>query len=162
MFCIMIAHLLLERICIVRKLRYDCGLQRVPSPQRLDQVSVCTLYLKWISLCYEFVEAAPSSRLANDQKKSFLVHMAKRHEEWQVKQADTALRLYDYFLSRETRAPSKKRICRKRMEIAGRKNASGPPASPKIPQHGEDRSHLAAQLPIKHSGTTDRGDEYST
>jgi len=25
--------------------------------------------------------------------------MAKRHEDWQVKQADTALRLYDYFLS---------------------------------------------------------------
>ncbi len=27
--------------------------------------------------------------------------MAKRHEDWQVKQGDTALRLYDYFLSRE-------------------------------------------------------------
>jgi hypothetical protein len=53
------------------------------------------------------VEAAPSSRLTNEQKKSFLVHMAKHHEEWQVKQADTALRLYDYFVSRETRAPSK-------------------------------------------------------
>jgi integron integrase len=26
--------------------------------------------------------------------------MAKRHEDWQVKQADTALRLYDYFLSK--------------------------------------------------------------
>ena len=28
--------------------------------------------------------------------------MAKRHEDWQVKQADTALRLYDYFLSKTT------------------------------------------------------------
>lgn len=28
--------------------------------------------------------------------------MAKRHEDWQVRQADTALRLYDYFLSKAT------------------------------------------------------------
>jgi hypothetical protein len=26
--------------------------------------------------------------------------MGKRHEDWQVKQADTALKLYDYFLSK--------------------------------------------------------------
>lgn len=64
-------------------------------------------YLKWVSLCYEFVEAAPSSRLTSEQKKSFLVHMAKRHEDWQVKQANTALRLYDYFVSRETRTTRK-------------------------------------------------------
>jgi integron integrase len=30
--------------------------------------------------------------------------MAKSHEDWQVKQADMALRLYDYFLSREMKA----------------------------------------------------------
>jgi integron integrase len=31
--------------------------------------------------------------------------MAKRHEDWQVKQADTALRLYDYFLSKNSTPP---------------------------------------------------------
>jgi len=43
----------------------------------------------------------PSARLANEQKKRFLAHLTKRYEDWQVTQADTALRLYDYFLSRE-------------------------------------------------------------
>ena len=33
----------------------------------------------------------------------FLSEMAKRHEDWQVKQADTALRLYDYYLSKNVR-----------------------------------------------------------
>lgn len=31
--------------------------------------------------------------------------MGKRHEDWQVKQADTALRLYDYFLSKTMKPP---------------------------------------------------------
>jgi hypothetical protein len=38
--------------------------------------------------------------LNSDQKKQFLSEMAKRYEDWQVKQADIALRLYDYFLSK--------------------------------------------------------------
>ena len=60
-------------------------------------------YLKWVSACYELLDLDPSSRLTIDQKKQFLAHMTKRYEDWQVKQADTALRLYDYFLSREGR-----------------------------------------------------------
>ncbi len=58
-------------------------------------------YLKWVSACYQLLDLEPSSRLTFDQKKQFLTHMAKHYEDWQVKQADTALRLYDYFLSRE-------------------------------------------------------------
>jgi integron integrase len=57
-------------------------------------------YLKWVSDCYAFLNEPLSNRLGNDKKKEFLSEMAKRHEDWQVKQADTALRLYDYFLSK--------------------------------------------------------------
>lgn len=57
-------------------------------------------YLKWVSDCYHFLNEPLSSRLNSDQKKQFLTDMAKRHEDWQVKQADTALRLYDYFISK--------------------------------------------------------------
>ncbi len=57
-------------------------------------------YLKWVSDCYRFLNEPLSNRLNSDQKKQFLSDMAKRHEDWQVKQADTALRLYDYFLSK--------------------------------------------------------------
>lgn len=57
-------------------------------------------YLKWVSDCYGFLNEPLSNRLRSEQKKEFLSDMAKQHEDWQVKQADTALRLYDYFLSK--------------------------------------------------------------
>ena len=63
-------------------------------------------YLKWVSDCYHFLNEPLSNRLNSDQKKLFLSDMAKRHEDWQVKQADTALRLYDYFLSRSISSTS--------------------------------------------------------
>jgi len=56
-------------------------------------------YLNWVSDCYGFLNQPLSNRLSGEQKKQFLSDMAKQHEDWQVKQADTALRLYDYFLS---------------------------------------------------------------
>jgi len=57
-------------------------------------------YLKWVSDCYHFLNQPLSIRLNSDQKKQFLSDMGKKYEEWQVNQADTALRLYDYFLSK--------------------------------------------------------------
>jgi len=38
-------------------------------------------YLKWVSACYEFLDMDPSSRLATEQKKRFLTHMAKRYRD---------------------------------------------------------------------------------
>src|SRR3990172_3354169 len=58
-------------------------------------------YLKWVADCYGWLDAPDSTSLNSDQKKQFLAHMAKTHEEWQVKQADTALRFYNYFLARQ-------------------------------------------------------------
>jgi len=67
-------------------------------------------YLKWVADCYGFLNEPLSKRLNSDQKKQFLSYMAKRYEDWQLKQADTALRIYDYFLSRgispKTQEPS--------------------------------------------------------
>jgi hypothetical protein len=57
-------------------------------------------YLKLVSDSYTFHNEALSIPLSGEQKRRFFSHLAKRHEDWQVKQADTALRLYDYFLSR--------------------------------------------------------------
>ena len=59
-----------------------------------------TYYLKWISECYSFHDSPMEHRITSDQKQQFLAHLAKTHEDWQVKQADYALRLYHYFLSR--------------------------------------------------------------
>ncbi len=57
-------------------------------------------YLKWVSDCYHFLNEPLSNRLSIEQKRQFLTDMGKRYEEWQVKQADNALRLYDFFLSK--------------------------------------------------------------
>jgi hypothetical protein len=58
-------------------------------------------YLKWVSDCYSFLNEPLSNRVSSEQKKQFLSDIAKRYEDWQVKQADTAMRLYDYFLSND-------------------------------------------------------------
>ena len=57
-------------------------------------------YLKWVSDCYHFLNQPLSTRLNSDKKKEFLSDMGRKYEEWQVNQADAALRLYDYFLSK--------------------------------------------------------------
>ena len=63
-------------------------------------------YLKWISDCYSFTNEPVEHRLNSEQKQQFLNHLAKSHEDWQVKQADYALRLYNFFLSRHKKEPS--------------------------------------------------------
>lgn len=63
-------------------------------------------YQKWVADCYSFLGIADSQRINSDQKKAFLAHMAKKHEDRQVRQADAALRLYDYFLSQATKESS--------------------------------------------------------
>ncbi len=57
-------------------------------------------YLKWISECYRFNDTQIEQKVTVHQKQQFLAYLAKMHEDWQVKQADYALRLYNYFLSR--------------------------------------------------------------
>ena len=41
-------------------------------------------YLKWVSDCYAYLDRPSDSRLGSEQKKQFLSHMAKNHEDWQV------------------------------------------------------------------------------
>ncbi len=63
-------------------------------------------YVKWVGDCYAFLDLSDSSPLNSSQRNRFLSHMAKTYEDGQVKQADAALRLYHYFLSRHLRRPS--------------------------------------------------------
>jgi len=57
-------------------------------------------YVKWVSDCYRYFDKPETQLLTNDQNAKFLNHLAKKHEDWQVQQADRALKLYGYFLSR--------------------------------------------------------------
>ncbi len=56
-------------------------------------------YLKWVAEGYRFLDTPLSQSITNDQKSQFLKYLSKSHEDWQVNQADNALRLYGYFLS---------------------------------------------------------------
>jgi len=58
-------------------------------------------YLKWVTEGYRYLDIPLSQDITNEQKSQFLKHLSKSHEDWQVKQADNALRLYSYFLSKE-------------------------------------------------------------
>jgi integron integrase len=60
-------------------------------------------YVKWISVCYQFLGESFSVRLGTDRKKDALRHLSLSLEDWQVRQADHALVLYDYFLSAQTK-----------------------------------------------------------
>lgn len=67
-------------------------------------------YLKWVSDCYSFLDIPASVLITNDQKNDFLKHMAKDHEDWQVKQADTSLRFYGYYLSQQMKASDTEKV----------------------------------------------------
>jgi hypothetical protein len=60
-------------------------------------------YIRWISACYGFLQLPFEQLTSSDKKQEFLRHLSKTHEEWQVKQADHALRLYNFFLSQTKR-----------------------------------------------------------
>ena len=57
-------------------------------------------YLRWVQNGYNFSKQECNRPLSKKQREEFLKQMARSYEDWQVKQADTALRHYSYFLSR--------------------------------------------------------------
>ncbi len=58
-------------------------------------------YIKWVSDCYEFLNESVERAITSDRRLQFLKHLTKTHEDRQVKQADYALKLYNFFISRE-------------------------------------------------------------
>lgn len=61
-------------------------------------------YLKWVTDCYRYFNLTQDIPLSNGQLEEFLHHLAKNHEDWQVSQADRAVRLYLFFLAKAVRA----------------------------------------------------------
>ena len=65
-------------------------------------------YVKWVAECYTFFQESEANPLGLEHKQAYLRHLAKNDEDWQVKQADYALRLYSYFLSRSDESSPEK------------------------------------------------------
>lgn len=51
--------------------------------------------------CYHFLDLPQEEPLNPEHKNRYLAHLSKSHEDWQVKQADTAIRLYQFFLAKQ-------------------------------------------------------------
>lgn len=58
-------------------------------------------YVKWVSDCYRYFNEPETQPLTNEQRAQFLKRLADNSEDWQVRQAERALRLYDFFLLRK-------------------------------------------------------------
>jgi hypothetical protein len=84
---------------IYKLIMFDAFKQFLNIKERLREKNI-HYYLKWVSDCYSYFDIPVTNPLTNEQNTKFLNHLAKKHEDWQVQQADRALRLYDYFLSR--------------------------------------------------------------
>lgn len=61
--------------------------------------------LKWVLECYTLLNCQPEIIISSEQRKQYLENLAKTREDWQVKQADQAIRLYLFFLSRVGQHP---------------------------------------------------------
>ena len=61
-------------------------------------------YIKWVSQCYGFLDESIRNIISPDHKQRFLKELSRNHQDWQVRQADYALRLYDFSLSRGERS----------------------------------------------------------
>jgi len=55
-------------------------------------------YLKWVADFYTFIGKTTGEPFRNPEKNQFLAYLAQDHEDWQVNQANYALKLFDYFL----------------------------------------------------------------
>ena len=69
------------------------------------QAKYITHYLRWVSSCYSYLEHPDNCQLTQEQVKSYLAHISKTREDWQVQQAEAALRLYEYYLSSGLKKP---------------------------------------------------------
>ncbi len=56
-------------------------------------------YVKWVKRCYGFLKKPSRKTIGNNDRERFLKEVSKMYEDWQINQADYALKLYDYFLS---------------------------------------------------------------
>jgi integron integrase len=63
-------------------------------------------YLKWVTDCMRSIDISFGEAVSLNNKQEYIHNLGTKREDWQVKQADHALRLYSYFLQRVTGDPS--------------------------------------------------------
>lgn len=81
------------------------GFEKYLTATTFIQTKYVPYYLNWVSYCYSYLEQPDDSLLTSEQFQSYLQHISKTREDWQVRQAEAALRLYSYYLSSESKTP---------------------------------------------------------
>ena len=74
--------------------------------QRIPEKKVL-FYLHWISKYHKFSKKSLSEKCSSVE--CFITELRQKHEEWQVKQAEEAVRLYHYFKKNKEYLQSKKK-----------------------------------------------------
>ncbi len=74
--------------------------QFIQGKERINEKNI-PYYIRWISDGYTYINKEIGQRLSSEQKQQFLSHLAQTHDDFQVKQADYALKIYDFFLSQQ-------------------------------------------------------------
>ncbi len=57
-------------------------------------------YIHWVKAAYNFLELNLNTELSQKQTKTFLQKLSVNHPDWQIKQAQSALRHYQFFLQK--------------------------------------------------------------
>ncbi len=72
-------------------------------------------YVKWVLNCYDYLDKPLSADIKPEEKEKFLGHLARTREDWQIKQADRAIKFYQYYVSlaREKESERHPRVWRK-------------------------------------------------
>lgn len=61
----------------------------------------CPFYLRWVQLAYKHLNLPLNQPVSAEQIRSFLNTFSQSYEDWQIRQAENALRHYNYFISPE-------------------------------------------------------------
>ncbi len=61
-------------------------------------------YISWVKKALSWNKRSPQEPISENTKKRFIKFLESRYEPWQVAQAEEAIKLYNYFLSRREKA----------------------------------------------------------
>jgi integron integrase len=81
---------------------YLCSIKTIPAKRLI-------YYCNWAKKFNSFAGISDERTVSWDLVEKFLKMLARKHEDWQVQQADEALRYYKYYLSTRSKAKSHKR-----------------------------------------------------
>jgi integron integrase len=67
-------------------------------------------YLHWVTQFYRFLNKQPGDTITQKEIDSYLKHLSKSRETWQIDQASQAIKLYQFFETRKVSAATRKTL----------------------------------------------------